>query len=1105
MTVRSLLARTLNRLRHPSPFMVMGVLLMVSASFTLAHPAHAIDIFSFDRFNIWIGQMLMGLVGLIGNLLLAAITQLLAVAAYNDFGNAPAVVKGWVIVRDLSNMTFIIFLLIIAFGTILRIDQYRYNQLLGKLLLMAVLINFSKVITLFFIDGTQVVMLTFVSAFHDAAAGNLTTAFGLSDSLTFLTSDKAVADVSSMSVLVTVLLALAIYIIAFIVTLVILVVLVIRIFALWVLIILSPLAYALRAFPNTRAQSSKWWSEFGKYVTTGPVIAFFLWLALSVMASDSLTKGFDIEMKNTKSLVPGVTAEASTPVTAALSTVSSTSKLLSFMLAISFLLTGLSVAQSMGGAAGKIAGDWADRIKKGGLKAASVPFLPAVGAAKLAGYGARALAGNRLDWLERKTGVSLRPSEWKKGIEDAQKRHHEESVTQRNKKALDRLYGTERNVYDNKKVFGIKIPFTRGEVKRDDEGKEITEKVQPNVLLGAMGTPSYAAYEFGNLRTLKRIFTQGPGAVTGAKYFQSSQGYEAMVKDLQKDERNAELLKARKNPADYYVDHAVDEEVKNTINQKAADVEAARLDPNNPDNEKFQRTIEFNDKGGRVEGVRIEEAMKKAGINADPAYMDDEKAQFLKSWDLTHATIELGGADGINDIEKNAREELLKTDYADRHQKGAALIQEKQHAVDEEIARINDGGLSNAQRDEKTRELKDVEKTLARILDELKRKRDAGMSDEGMAKEIKQEENLRKQRESLARALEPAFRSDDEKEKKEAQRALPGLKDKSADFADQASRVVTQTDLDEVEKNLATKKKNMVKVAQEIRKFRPPVNFELMRDMRKAVDEKKKQLTSENWEEHLSVLEDAIEHHDLELAAAALTRATEYGNENEVINMFGYDSGAQGLRKFIDEKFVKKLGASDQQALAIATDISYIAEKGKHWNVARLTKAENGKIRWADEGERQMEVLAEIRKVDFERNMREGNRLMWGKETPGLKALGKNASREDREEYARAGGSREFEMEPYAIAYFAENFGRVGDAIDRGNRFNVNYAINLNAPSNKEYLDQIREIVGNQTSFVNKNNWTIDKVMDKLNATQTKQSQEGEFATISKLLKDRSR
>ena len=175
------------------------------------------------------------------------------------------------------------------------------------------------------------------------------------------------------------------------------------------------------------------------------------------------------------------------------------------------------------------------------------------------------------------------------------------------------------------------------------------------------------------------------------------------------------------------------------------------------------------------------------------------------------------------------------------------------------------------------------------------------MSEEGMAADIKQEENLRKQRESLERALDTAFRTDDEGEKKDAQKALPELKRQSERYADQGSRVVSRADLDEVEENLKAKRKNMIKVAKEIRHFRPPVNFELMRDMRKAVDEKKKQLASENWEEHLSVLEDAIEHHDLELAAAALTRATEYGNENEVINMFGYDSGATGLKEFIDE------------------------------------------------------------------------------------------------------------------------------------------------------------------------------------------------------------
>jgi hypothetical protein len=366
--------------------MVMGVLLVVCASFTLARPIHAASFF--DQIWIGVGQLILGLVGLVGNLLVSAINQLLAVAAYNEFGTAPAVVTGWVIVRDLGNMLFIVFLLIISFGTILRIEQYRYNQLLGRLLLMAVLINFSKVITLFFIDGAQVVMLTFVSAFRDAAVGNLTTAFGLSDSLTFLSNNRSVADVSSVSVLVTVLLALAVYIIAFIVTLVILVVLIIRVFALWILIILSPMAYALRAFPNTRNQSTRWWSEFGKHVTTGPVIAFFLWLALTIMASGSLTQGFDIDTVNTNSVVPGTTVtESPTSVTAALSNISSTPKMLSFMFAIAFLLTGLSVAQGLGGAAGKLAGEWSERIKKGGLKAASVPLLPAVGAAKLAGFG----------------------------------------------------------------------------------------------------------------------------------------------------------------------------------------------------------------------------------------------------------------------------------------------------------------------------------------------------------------------------------------------------------------------------------------------------------------------------------------------------------------------------------------------------------------------------------------------------------------------------------------------------------------------------------------------------------------------------------------------
>ena len=65
---------------------------------------------------------------------------------YNDFINAAPVVAGWVIVRDICNMFFILILLVIAFATILRVEGYDIKKMIPKLIIMAVLINFSKTI-----------------------------------------------------------------------------------------------------------------------------------------------------------------------------------------------------------------------------------------------------------------------------------------------------------------------------------------------------------------------------------------------------------------------------------------------------------------------------------------------------------------------------------------------------------------------------------------------------------------------------------------------------------------------------------------------------------------------------------------------------------------------------------------------------------------------------------------------------------------------------------------------------------------------------------------------------------------------------------------------
>jgi hypothetical protein len=108
-----------------------------------------------------------------------------AIAQYNDFTNSAAVVYGWVVIRDICNMFFIVILLVIAFSVILRIDGYDIKKMIPKLLIMAVLINFSRTICGLIIDLAQVIMLTFVASFKNLAGGGFVTMFGMDKYLAF--------------------------------------------------------------------------------------------------------------------------------------------------------------------------------------------------------------------------------------------------------------------------------------------------------------------------------------------------------------------------------------------------------------------------------------------------------------------------------------------------------------------------------------------------------------------------------------------------------------------------------------------------------------------------------------------------------------------------------------------------------------------------------------------------------------------------------------------------------------------------------------------------------------------------------------------------------
>jgi len=305
------------------------------------------------------------IIGALGLILILVIQGLLVIASFQDFINIPAIVAGWVMIRDISNMFFVVVLIIIAFGTILHIESYNYKKWLPKLILMAVLINFSKTICGLLIDISQVVMLTFVNAFKDIGGANLTEMLGIT-SILKSTGGGGFTDlwvVVGAYVLGMIYLLIAIVVIATIA-----IMLAMRVVMLWIYIVLSPLAYLMQAFPGGTGQATnqatKWWTEFTKNLISGPVLAFFLWFALFVLSTGNgpafNTTSADTNASSESKKAQGSSGPASEGATP--------TALVKFIVGIGMLLAGMKISAEVGGAVGSIAGKGMAKINAGKTK-----------------------------------------------------------------------------------------------------------------------------------------------------------------------------------------------------------------------------------------------------------------------------------------------------------------------------------------------------------------------------------------------------------------------------------------------------------------------------------------------------------------------------------------------------------------------------------------------------------------------------------------------------------------------------------------------------------------------------------------------------------------
>lgn len=325
----------------------------------------------------------------LGVILVLVIKGLILIAGYQNFIGSDAVRLGWVIVRDICNMFFVVVLLIIAFGTILHLENYSYKKWLPKLILMAVLINFSKTICGLMIDATQIVMLTFVNAFKDVGGANLTDILGLSNIVTMAKEDTSM---SLWTVVGAYVLGIIYLLVAVVVIVTMMMMLVMRLVMIWIYVVLSPAAYLLSAFPGGQKYASQWWSEFTKNLIVGPVLAFFIWLSFAALQTynqdNSLnTKVAEDLAKQEKAALGDTTATGENAMVA--TKASSPASLIQFVIAIGMLLGGLKISQEIGGAAGSLAGKGMGAIQKG------TAFATAAGAGVLAAARTKAWTGTK--------------------------------------------------------------------------------------------------------------------------------------------------------------------------------------------------------------------------------------------------------------------------------------------------------------------------------------------------------------------------------------------------------------------------------------------------------------------------------------------------------------------------------------------------------------------------------------------------------------------------------------------------------------------------------------------------------------------------------------
>ena len=191
----------------------------------------------------------------------------------------PAVQAGFSVCLGIVNLVFVMSLIIIAFQIILGIHEGEAKKQLSKVILAAILVNFSYLFAGLLLDASNVFTTFFTKT---VTSDNIYIALNPGLFQTISASATSSNSPGFWGMIISQLAALAFTGIVLVIMIAVFATTLVRNLYVACLLMVMPLTWAMWVFPGLEEHHSKWWTNFMKWgVTMLPTMTFFMYLAIT--------------------------------------------------------------------------------------------------------------------------------------------------------------------------------------------------------------------------------------------------------------------------------------------------------------------------------------------------------------------------------------------------------------------------------------------------------------------------------------------------------------------------------------------------------------------------------------------------------------------------------------------------------------------------------------------------------------------------------------------------------------------------------------------------------------------------------------------------------